>query len=193
MGTRAAIYARVSTFTGQSPQMQLDVLREYAARRELEIVAEFVDHGVSGTRDHRPELDRLMGAARRRAFDAVLVYRFDRFARGVRHLVTALDEFQALGVEFVSYSESLDTSTPMGRAMFSIVAALAELERNIVVERSVEGQRRARARGTHIGRPRRAVDEVRVMQLRAKGMSVRAVARALGVSRTVVERVLRVA
>jgi DNA invertase Pin-like site-specific DNA recombinase len=193
VGTRAAIYARVSTLTGQSPQMQLDVLREYAARRELEIVAEFVDHGVSGARDHRPELDRLMLGVRQRAFDVVLVYRFDRFARGVRHLVTALDEFQALGVEFVSYSESLDTSTPMGRAMFSIVAALGELERNIVVERSVEGQRRARARGTHIGRPRRAVDEARIMRLRAEGMSVRGVARALGVSRTVVERVLRVA
>jgi DNA invertase Pin-like site-specific DNA recombinase len=193
VGARAAIYARVSTLTGQSPQMQLDVLREYAARRELEIVAEFVDHGVSGARDHRPELDRLMLGVRQRVFDVVLVYRFDRFARGVRHLVTALDEFQALGVEFVSYSESLDTSTPMGRAMFSIVAALGELERNIVVERSVEGQRRARARGTHIGRPRRAVDEARIMRLRAEGVSVRGVARALGVSRTVVERVLRVA
>jgi len=173
--------------------MQLDVLREYATRRELEVVGEFVDHGVSGARDQRPELDRLMAGARQRAFDVVIVYRFDRFARGVRHLVTALDEFQALGVEFVSYSESLDTSTPMGRAMFSIVAALAELERNIVVERSAEGQRRARARGKHIGRPRRAVDTARIAELRAEGMSVRAVARALGVSRTVVERVLRVA
>ena len=191
MGRRAAIYARVSAVTGQSPQMQLDVLREYAARRGLAIVAEFVDHGVSGARDHRPELDRLMSGARQRSFEVVLVYRFDRFARGVRHLVTALDEFQALGLEFVSYSESLDTSTPMGRAMFSIIAALAELERNIIVERSVEGQRRARARGTHVGRPRRSVDAARVMQLRAEGVSVRRIARALGVSRTVIERVMR--
>ncbi len=191
MGTRAAIYARVSTVAGQSPQMQLDVLREYAARRGLEVAAEYIDHGVSGARDHRPELDRLMASAHRRAFDVVLVYRFDRFARGVRHLVTALEEFQALGVEFVSYSESLDTSTPMGRAMFAIVAALAALERDIIVERSVEGQRRARARGTHVGRPRRQVDEDRVVCLRDEGMSVRAVARALGVSRTVVERVER--
>ncbi len=191
MGTRAAIYARVSTLAGQSPQMQLDVLREYAARRELEVVGEFVDHGVSGARDQRPELDRLMTGARQRAFDLVLVYRFDRFARGVRHLVTALDEFQALGVEFVSYGESLDTSTPMGRAMFSIVAALAELERNLVIERSIEGQRRARARGTHVGRPRRVVDEGEVLRLRAEGASVRAVARTLGLSRTVVTRVVR--
>ena len=189
MVIRAAIYARVSTLTGQSPQMQLDVLREYAARREVEVVAEFVDHGVSGARDHRPELDRLMNGARQRAFDMVLVYRFDRFARGVRHLVGALDEFEALGIEFVSYSESLDTSTPMGRAMFSIIGALAELERNIVLERSIEGQRRARARGIHVGRPQRTVNEARVVELRASGASVRAVARALGVSRGVVERV----
>ncbi len=171
--------------------MQLDVLREYAERRGLVIVAEFVDQGVSGARDQRPELDRLMVGARQRAFDMVLVYRFDRFARGVRHLVTALDEFRALGIEFVSYSESLDTSTPIGRAMFSIVAALAELERDIIVERSVEGQRRARARGKHVGRPRREVDEACVLRLRADGMSQRAVARAHRVSRTVVERVVR--
>lgn len=191
MGTRAAIYARVSTLVGQSPQMQLDVLREYAARRGLAVVAEFVDQGVSGARDQRPELDRLMVGARQRAFDLVLVYRFDRFARGVRHLVTALDEFQALGIEFVSYSESLDTSTPMGRAMFSIVAALAELERDIIVERSVEGQRRARARGKHVGRPRRHVDAARVLRLRAEGRSLRAIARATGASRTVITRVVR--
>jgi DNA invertase Pin-like site-specific DNA recombinase len=188
---RAAIYARVSTLAGQSPQMQLDVLREYAARRELAVVAEFVDRGVSGARDHRPELDRLMAGARQRAFDVVLVYRFDRFARGVRHLVTALDEFQALGVEFVSYSESLDTSTPIGRAMFAIVAALAALERDIIVERSVEGQRRARARGAQVGRPRRAVDVARVLRLRAEGRSLRAIATAVGASRTVVTRVVR--
>ena len=188
---RAAVYARVSTLAGQSPQMQLDVLREYAARRGLEVVGEFVDHGVSGARDHRPELDRLMAGARQRAFDLVLVYRFDRFARSVRHLVTALDEFQALGVEFVSFSESLDTSTPMGRAMFSIVAALAELERGIVVERSAEGQRRARARGKHVGRPRREVDVACVLAGRAAGQSERALARASGVSRSVIVRVLR--
>lgn len=189
--TRAAIYARVSTLAGQSPQMQLDVLREYAARRELVVAAEFVDHGVSGARDHRPELDRLMAGARQRAFDVVLVYRFDRFARSVRHLVTALDEFQALGVEFVSFSESLDTSTPMGRAMFAIVAALAALERDVILERSIEGQRRARARGTHVGRPRRAVDVARVLRLRDEGQSLRAIASATGASRTVVTRVLR--
>jgi len=188
---RAAVYARVSTVAGQSPQMQLEALREYAARRGLKVVAEWVDHGVSGARDRRPGLDRLMAAARQRRFDVVLVYRFDRFARSVRHLVTGLDEFQALGVDFVSYSESLDTSTPLGRAMFSVVAALAELERSLIVERSVEGQRRARARGRHVGRPRRRVDAERILALHHAGTSLRAIARATGVSRTVVTRVVR--
>ena len=108
-----------------------------------------------------------------------------------RHLVEALEEFQALGVGFVSYSESLDTSTPMGRAMFAIVGALAQLERDILVERSVEGQRRARARGVHIGRPRRRVDEDHILRLRDEGLSLRAIARETGVSRTVVTRVVR--
>jgi DNA invertase Pin-like site-specific DNA recombinase len=190
VAARAAIYARVSTVAGQSPQMQLDALREYALHRELVVVVELVDHGVSGARDHRPALDKLMTAARRREIDVVLVYRFDRFARSVRHLVIALDEFKALGVEFVSYSESIDTSTPLGRAMFSIVAALGELERSLIVERSVEGQRRARARGTHVGRPRRVVDVAEVLELRRAGSSVRAIARATGLSRTVVTRVV---
>lgn len=171
--------------------MQLDALREYAGHRQLDVVAVLVDHGVSGARDHRPALDELMGIARRRQIDVVLVYRFDRFARSVRHLVTALDEFQALGVEFVSYTESVDTSTPLGRALFSIVAALAELERSVVVERSVEGQRRARARGQHVGRPRREVDVRRIVELHRAGTSLRAIALATGVSRTVVTRVVR--
>lgn len=191
MERRAAIYARVSTAVGQDPQMQLDVLREFAGRRGLEVVGEFVDHGASGARDRRPGLDRLMAGAQQRAFDVVLVYRFDRFARSVRHLVVALDEFSALGVDFVSYSESLDTSTPLGRAMFSIVGALAEMERDVIRERAIEGQRRARARGKHIGRPRRAVDARAILALRRGGASLRAIARRTGVSRTVVTRVVR--
>lgn len=171
--------------------MQLDALREYAGHRGLAIVAELVDHGVSGARDHRPGLDRLMVAARQRQIDVVLVYRFDRFARSVRHLVTALDEFKALGVDFVSYAESIDTGTPLGRALFAIVAALGELERSLIVERSVEGQRRARARGTHVGRPRREVDAERVRALHCAGASLRAIARETGISRTVITRVLR--
>lgn len=120
-----------------------------------------------------------------------MVYRFDRFARSVKHLVTALDEFQALGVEFVSYSENLDTSTPMGRAMFSIIGALAELERSLIVERSREGQRRAQARGVHIGRPKKAADEDMVLYLRKQGLSLRKISERLGVSIWIVRRVLR--
>lgn len=188
---RAAIYARVSTVVGQSPAMQLDVLREFAARRGFDVVTEFVDHGASGARERRPALDKLMDAAHKRAFDVVLVYRFDRFARSVRHLIAALDEFDALGVDFVSYGESLDTSTPMGRAMFSIIGALGELERNLIVERSIEGQRRARARGVHVGRPRVRADEARILRFRDEGKSLRAIAKATGLSRTVVTRVVR--
>ena len=188
-GTRAAIYARVST-QDQSAQMQLDVLREFLQRRGLELVGEFVDEGVSGTKESRPELDKLLEPARKRLFDVVLVYRFDRFARSVKHLVLALEEFSALGIDFVSYSESLDTSTPMGRAMFSILGALAELERNLIVERSVEGQKRAKARGKHIGRPRLSVDEDLVHVLRRQGRSLRAIGQQIGASTTVVRRVL---
>ena len=187
---RAAIYARVST-SDQSAQMQLDVLREYAQRRGLKIVDEYVDHGISGAKQSRPELDRLMDHAKKLKFDIVLVYRFDRFARSVKHLVVALEEFSSLGIEFLSYSENLDTSTPMGKAMFSIIGALSELERNIIVERSKEGQRRARARGKHVGRPRKDVDSDMVVFLRDKGMSLRAIGEKVGVSTTIVSRVLR--
>jgi len=171
--------------------MQLDVLREFAARRGFYVVTEFVDHGASGARERRPALDKLMDAARKRAFDVVLVYRFDRFARSVRHLIAGLDEFDSLGIDFVSYGESLDTSTPMGRAMFSIIGALGELERNLIVERSIEGQRRARARGVHVGRPRVRADEARILRFRDEGKSLRAIAKATGLSRTVVTRVVR--
>lgn len=186
---RAGLYCRVST-QEQSAQMQLDALREYAKHRGLEIVAEFIDHGISGTKDSRPELNKLMDAARKRQIDMVLVYRFDRFARSVKHMILALEEFQSLGVDFVSYSENLDTSTHMGKAMFAIIAALGEMERNLIVSRSIEGQRRARERGVHVGRPRAEVDEELVRYLREKGLSIRAIAEQLGVSKSVIGRLL---
>lgn len=186
---RCALYARVST-AEQSPQMQVDALREYAERRGLVIEDEFIDVGVSGAKTTRPELDRLMNAARKRAIDVVLVYRFDRMARSTTHLLRVLEEFTSLGVEFISFAENLDTSSPMGRAMFTIIGALAELERNLIIERSVEGQRRARARGKHIGRPRLDINPDRVLSLKANGMSQRQIAATLGISRTVVRRVL---
>ncbi len=187
---RAAIYARVSTARDQDPTMQLEVLREFAERSGYEVVKEYVDHGVSGTKASRPALNELMDTARKRELDAVLVYRFDRFARSVRHLVTALDEFEALGIDFVSYCENLDTSTPFGKAMFAIIGALAQLDRDVIVSRSIEGQQRARERGVRIGRPPASVDASEVKRLRAEGLSLRAIGKRLGVGKHVVTRVL---
>ena len=189
---KAAIYARVST-SDQSPQMQLEALREYAERRGYEVVEEFVDHGVSGTKTTRPSLDRLLDAARKRKVEAVLVYKFDRFARSTSFLIKALEEFNQLGVDFLSYTENLDTSTSMGRAMFTVICALGTLERDLIVERCAEGQRRARARGVHIGRPRADVDEDYIVHLREAGLSLRKIAQRADVSTTVVRRVLRAA
>lgn len=187
---RAAIYARVSTVQNQSPQMQLDALREFAARCGYAVSGEFVDHGFSGTKERRPQLDAMMDAVRKRKIDVVLVYRFDRFARSVRHLITALEEFENLGVRFVSYMENLDTGSPMGKAMFSIIGALAQLERDTIRSRCMEGQARARARGAVIGRPRASVDAAKVLKLREDGLGLRAIGKRLGVGKHVVARVL---
>src|SRR5580700_7492479 len=126
---RAAIYARVSTNQGQDPEMQLREVREYCVRRGLE-VSEYVDAGISGAKDSRPQLNQLMADAKRRRFDAVVVWKFDRFARSVSHLLRALEEFRSLGIEFVSLSEQVDTSTPTGKMVFTVLGAVAELERS---------------------------------------------------------------
>jgi len=153
---RAAIYARVSTANnGQDPTMQTRELKEYCARRGWTVVGEYVDVGISGTKEKRPELDRLLGDAHSRRFDAVVVWKFDRFARSVSHLLRALENFQALGIEFVSLSEQLDTSTPTGKMVFTVLGAVAELERSLIVERVRAGMRNARAKGKRIGRPPR--------------------------------------
>jgi DNA invertase Pin-like site-specific DNA recombinase len=172
MTMRAAIYARVSTVGhGQSPEMQLSELREQCVRRGWQIVGEYVDSGISGAKDRRPELDRLMQDAHKRKFDAVTVWKFDRFARSVSHLLRALDTFRILGVEFVSLSESLDTATPAGRMVFTVLGAVAELERSLIVERVRAGLRNAKAKGKHLGRPRVAVDASKIAVLRASGLS----------------------
>src|SRR6202166_3710165 len=155
---RVAIYARCSTLSGQDPTMQTRELREYAERRGWSVAGEYVDIGISGTKAKRPELDRLMADAHRRRFDAVVVWKFDRFARSVSHLLRALETFSVLGVEFVSLSEQVDTSTPMGKMVFTVLGAVAELERSLIVERVRAGMRNARAKGKQLGRPRRIVD-----------------------------------
>jgi len=185
---RAALYARVSTHAGQNPEMQLAELREYCARRGWEIAGEYVDTGVSGARERRPELDRMLASCRRRQVDAVVVYRYDRFARSLRQLVNALCEFDALRIQFVSLHEGVDTSTPNGRLVFGIFASIAEFERELIRERVRSGLALARAQGKRIGRPRVAVDASRVAELRAQGRSWAEIAREMGVGLGTVHR-----
>jgi DNA invertase Pin-like site-specific DNA recombinase len=151
-GTRAALYLRVST-ADQKPDLQFDGLRAYAARAGLDIIQDYCDVGVSGRREGRPQLNALMAAARNREIDCVLVWKFDRFARSTRHLLTALEEFNHLGVRFVSVQDQIDTDSPMGRAMFTIIGAMAELESSLISERVTAGMRAAQTRGKHLGRP----------------------------------------
>ncbi len=179
---KTAIYARVSTNNGQNPEMQLRELREYCQRRGWEVEAEYIDAGVSGAKDSRPELNRLLGDAHRRRFDAVVVWRFDRFARSVSHLLRALETFRALGIEFVSLSEQVDTSTPTGKMIFTVLGAVAELERSLIAERVRAGLRNARAKGKRLGRPRKYVDPAEIALLRAQGVSWRRIGTRLGVS-----------
>jgi DNA invertase Pin-like site-specific DNA recombinase len=188
---KAAIYARVSTTgQGQSPEMQVRELREYCERRGWEIAGEYVDAGISGAKDSRPELNRMVADARRRRFDAVVVWKFDRFARSVSHLLGALETFNALGVAFVSLSEQMDTSTPTGKMVFTVLAAVAELERSLIAERVRAGLRNARAKGKRLGRPRIKVDASQMARLRAEGRTVREIADTLGVSRSLVHKTL---
>jgi DNA invertase Pin-like site-specific DNA recombinase len=151
-GTRTAVYLRVST-TDQKPDLQYDGLRSYAAHAGLDIVQDYCDVAVSGRREGRPKLNALMSAARNHEVDCVLVWKFDRFARSTRHLLTALEEFNHLGVRFVSVQDQVDTDSPMGRAMFTIIGAMAELESSLISERVTAGMKAAEARGKHLGRP----------------------------------------
>src|SRR5262245_28208534 len=187
---KAAMYSRVSTSNGQDPAMQIRELREYAERRGWIISGEYVDIGVSGAKDSRPELNRLMTDAHRRRFDAVVVWRFDRFARSVSHLLRALETFRALGIEFVSLSEQVDTSTPTGKMVFTVLGAVAELERSLIAERVRAGLRNARAKGKRLGRPRVAVHAARIATLRAQGRSWREITMQTGTSKGTAQRAL---
>ena len=178
---RVALYARVSTNGNQSPDMQLAELREYCQRRGFENTGEYVDAGVSGTKDRRPQLDRLLADCRKRKVDAVVVYRFDRFSRSVRQLVNSLCEFDSLGIQFISIHEGVDTSTPNGRLVFGIFASIAEFERELIRERVRSGLRYALANGKRLGRPRVSVDAARITSLRAAGASWRTIAGELGI------------
>ena len=188
---RVALYARVSTTgKGQDAELQLAELRSVATQRGWTITSEFCDVGVSGSVAKRPELDRVMALARVGKLDAVAVWRFDRFARSTRHLLTALDEFRSCGVEFISLREQIDTTTPIGKAVFTIVAAVAELERDLIRERVQAGVDRAKAAGKHCGRPSHAFDPRAARALLEQGHAERQVAEMLGVPRSTLRRKL---
>ncbi len=180
--TRAVLYSRVSTSNGQDPEVQSREIREYCKRRGWDLAGEYVDVGISGAKERRPQLDRLIADAHRRRFDVVVVWRFDRFARSVSHLLRALETFRALGIEFVSLSEQVDTSTPTGKMIFTVLGAVAELERSLIAERVRAGLRNARAKGKRLGRPRKHVDPAQVALLRSQGVPWRRIGARLGVS-----------
>ncbi|HLJ76714.1 MAG TPA: recombinase family protein [Acidobacteriaceae bacterium] len=185
---RAALYLRVST-VDQHPETQLLDLRQLAAQRGFEIVAEYTDR-ISGAKARRPGLDQMMKEARRGRFDVVLVWACDRIARSTRHFLEVLDELNRLNIEFVSFREQIDTGGPLGRAIVVIIGAIAELERNLIVERVRAGMRRARLEGRSIGRPSLALDRAAIIRDRQRGQSLGQLARAYSVSRATVHRVL---
>jgi len=162
--------------------MQTRELRQFAEARGWTIAGEYIDEGVRGAKDSRPELNRLMADAHKRRFDIVCVWRFDRFARSVSHLLRALETFKALGIDFVSFSEQMDTSTPAGKMVFTVLGAVAELERSLIVERVRAGLRNARSKGKKLGRPRVTVDAARIACLRSSGASWQTITRQLGIS-----------
>jgi DNA invertase Pin-like site-specific DNA recombinase len=183
------LYCRVST-QEQTVDPQLHSLREYALARGLEVVEEFVDHGVSGAKDQRPALDQLLKDARRRRFDVVACVKLDRLARSVRHLTTLAGEFEALGIGLVVLDQAIDTTTPSGRLLFHVLGAIAEFERDLIRERTAAGMRAARRRGKRIGRPRLQISRSEVLLGVQAGEGAATLARRLGVSRTVIRRVL---
>jgi len=188
---RAAIYARVSTRDkGQDADLQLRELREYAKQRSWTVTSEYVDEGVSGSKDSRRELNRLMLDAKKRRIDCVLVWKLDRFGRSLKHLVNALAELEAVGVSFVSLREAFDLTTPAGRLMFGVVAAMAEFERDLIRERVKAGIANAKAKGRRVGRQPVFIDRSRLAAMRSEGYTIRAIAYTLGCSRSLVHKTL---
>jgi DNA invertase Pin-like site-specific DNA recombinase len=185
---RVALYARVSTLNNQDPEMQLTELREYANRRGWQVFNEYTDQGVSGSKESRPALNRLMSDAYRRTFDAILVWKIDRFGRSLKHLVNSLAELAALGVAFISLRDNLDLSTPSGRLMFQIIGAMAEFERALIQERVRAGLRNARAKGRRLGRPRVVVNSKEIASLRAQGRSWAEIVAETGLGKGTVQR-----
>lgn len=188
---RVGVYARVST-NDQDPEVQLRELRHYAERRGWRLVAEYVDHGISGAKERRPALDRLLADARRGKVDTVVCWALDRFGRSLRHLVMTIDELAAHGVGFVATSQGLDTTStnPTSTLTLQVLGAVAQFERAMCIDRVRSGLAKARAAGKQLGRPRSRIDPARVQELRREGLSVREIAAKLGGSKSVVARLL---
>jgi DNA invertase Pin-like site-specific DNA recombinase len=187
---RVALYARVST-VDQTTTNQLFDLRQMAEQRGYKIIEEYVDHGISGTRARRPALDKMMADARRGRFDIVVVWAADRLARSVKHFVEVLSDLDHLGIAFVSFREQIDTGGPLGRAVMIIVSAIAELERSLIVERVRSGMRRARLEGRQIGRTPLDVNRAALILDRERGLSLKDLAKAYGISKASVCRVIK--
>jgi DNA invertase Pin-like site-specific DNA recombinase len=187
---RAALYVRVSTLD-QHPETQLHDLRQFAAQRGLQIVQEYVDHGFCGARARRPQLDRMMEDARRHKFDVLMVWACDRLARSTKHLLQTLDELNGFGIQFLSQREAIDTEGPLGRAIIVIVSAMAELERCIIIERVRAGMRRAKLEGKRLGRAPLQVNLALLLRDRERGLSLNQLAKAHGISKASVCRVLK--
>lgn len=187
---RVAIYARVST-KDQDVEMQMNDLDRFTRERDYEIYKAYKDIGISGTKEKRPELNLLMNDARKKKFDIVLVWRFDRFARSTKHLVEALHTFRNLNIDFVSYQENIDTSSPLGEAIFTIIGAMSKLERDIIAERVKGGLRKARSNGTRLGRPTVEVDADKMIEYKEQGKSFREIAKIMNCSVNLVFRTLK--
>jgi DNA invertase Pin-like site-specific DNA recombinase len=195
---KAALYARVSRNNGhQDPEVQLREMREYCKSRGWWAYAEYVDTGVSGSKESRPQLNQLMADAAIRKFDVVIVWKFDRFARSAQHLLKALESFNSMSISFVSTTEGIDTSTPMGKLVFTVLGAVAEMERALIVERVRAGIRKAKATGTRsglpIGSPRNELTTEQVRARQVSGESVSQIAKSLGISRALVYKRLKAA
>ena len=185
----AALYLRVSTFD-QNPETQVHDLRQMASQRGYQVVEEFTDR-ISGAKARRPGLDALMRDARRGRFKVVLVWACDRIARSTRHFLEVLDELNRLNIEFISFREQIDTGGPLGRAVVVIIGAVAELERNLIIERVRAGMRRAKLEGRHIGRKPLELDRAAILRGRQQGLSLGQLAKAHRASRATIHRVLR--
>jgi len=189
---KCAIYARVST-SDQRVDNQLYDLRQFATQRGFEVVAEYTDVGISGSKCRRPGLDAMLRAGRRRVFNVLIVAAFDRVARSTKHFLGVVDELDSLGIEFISKRENIETCGAMGRLFITLISSIAELEADLIKERVRAGIRRRKLEGLPVGRQSLNVDHVSLVEDRLAGMSLTEVAKRYGVSRASVVRWVRAA